>query len=64
MLALAHAWRDGDDAEAERLQGEVRAAEKALAQEPTLVALKRGVSELLAERGARYPAALRSPLGT
>ena len=28
-----------------------------------LVALKRGVSELMAERGARYPAALRSPLG-
>ena len=63
VLALAHAWRDGDDAEAERLQEEVRVAERKLADEPPLVALKRGVSDLLAERGARYPAALRSPLG-
>jgi len=62
VLALAQAWRD-DDPEAERLQEEVRAAERELAQEPPLVALKRGVSELLAERGARYPSALRSPLG-
>jgi N-acetylneuraminate lyase len=62
VLALAHAWRDGDDG-AERLQEEVRAAENALAQEPPLVALKRGVSELMAARGSRYPAALRSPLG-
>jgi dihydrodipicolinate synthase/N-acetylneuraminate lyase len=60
VLALAAAWHDG---EAERLQEEVRAAERALAREPALVALKRGVSELMAERGARYPAALRSPLG-
>ena len=52
------------DDEAERLQEEVRAAERELAQEPPLVALKRGVSELLAERGSRYPSALRSPLGT
>jgi len=64
VLALAHAWRDGDDAEAERLQEEVRQAERALAQKAPLVALKRGVSQLLAERGARYPAALRSPLGS
>ena len=64
VLALAEAWRDGRGDEAERLQEEVRAAERELAQEPPLVALKRGVSELMAERGARYPAALRSPLGT
>jgi len=64
VLALAAAWRDGDDEGAERLQEEVRAAERALAQEPPLVALKRGVSELMAERGSRYPSALRSPLGT
>jgi 4-hydroxy-tetrahydrodipicolinate synthase len=62
VLALARAWRD-DDPEAERLQEEVRAAERELAQEPPLVALKRGVSELMAARGARYPSALRSPLG-
>jgi dihydrodipicolinate synthase/N-acetylneuraminate lyase len=63
VLALAHAWRDGRDDEAERLQEEVRAAEQELAREPALVALKRGVSELMAERGERYPSALRSPLG-
>ena len=63
VLALAEAWRDGRDDEAERLQEEVRAAERELAQEPPLVALKRGVSELLADRGSRYPSALRSPLG-
>jgi 4-hydroxy-tetrahydrodipicolinate synthase len=63
ILALAEAWRDGRDDEAERLQEEIRAAERELAQEPPLVALKRGVSELMAERGERYPSALRSPLG-
>ena len=63
VLALAQAWRDGRDDEAERLQEEVRAAERELAQEPPLVALKRGVSELMAERGSSYPSALRSPLG-
>ena len=63
ILALAQAWRDGRDEEAERLQEEVRAAERALAEESPLVALKRGVSELMAERGSRYPSALRSPLG-
>jgi 4-hydroxy-tetrahydrodipicolinate synthase len=62
VLALAAAWRD-EDPEAEQLQEEVRAAERALAQEPPLVALKRGVSELMAGRGSRYPSALRSPLG-
>jgi 4-hydroxy-tetrahydrodipicolinate synthase len=63
ILALAEAWRDGRDEEAGQLQEEVRAAERALAEEPPLVALKRGVSELMAERGSRYPSALRSPLG-
>ena len=63
ILALAEAWRDGRDEEAERLQEEIRAAERELAQETALVALKRGVAELMAERGSRYPAALRSPLG-
>jgi dihydrodipicolinate synthase/N-acetylneuraminate lyase len=62
VLALAAAWRDGSG-DAERLQEEVRQAEKALALQPPLVALKRGVSELMAARGSRYPSALRSPLG-
>jgi 4-hydroxy-tetrahydrodipicolinate synthase len=63
VLGIAAAWRDGDDEAAERVQEEVRAAERELAREPALVALKRGVSELMAGRGERYPAALRSPLG-
>jgi 4-hydroxy-tetrahydrodipicolinate synthase len=62
VLALAQAWRD-ESPEADALQEEVRAAERALAQEPALVALKRGVAERLAERGSSYPSALRSPLG-
>ena len=64
VLALAHAWRDGRDAEAEQLQAEVRAAERELAAGPPLVRLKAGVAELMAARGSRYPSALRSPLGT
>ena len=63
IVALAHAWRDGDDEEAERLQAEVRVAEQELKASPPLVALKAGVAELMAERGSRYPSALRSPLG-
>jgi 4-hydroxy-tetrahydrodipicolinate synthase len=64
VLALAAAWRDGDDEGAEQLQEQVRAAEQELAREPALVALKRGVAELMAERGSRYPSALRRPLGS
>ncbi|HYH88707.1 MAG TPA: dihydrodipicolinate synthase family protein [Solirubrobacteraceae bacterium] len=64
IVALAYAWRDGDDQEAERLQAEVRTAEQELKASPPLVALKAGVAALMAERGSRYPSALRSPLGT
>ena len=64
VLALAAAWRSGDDAEAERLQGEVRTTEQELNAGPPLVGLKAAVAELMAERGERYPAALRNPLGT
>ena len=64
-LALADAWRDGDDDEAERLQDEVRAAERdARARSRRSWRSSAASSELMAERGARYPAALRSPLGT
>jgi dihydrodipicolinate synthase/N-acetylneuraminate lyase len=62
VLALAAAWRDGSD-DAERLQEEVRAAEREVTAGPPLVRLKAAVSGLMAARGARYPAALRSPLG-
>jgi len=64
LVALARAWRDGDDEEAERLQVEVAEAERAITTGQPLVALKTGVAELLAARGVAYPAALRSPLGT
>jgi dihydrodipicolinate synthase/N-acetylneuraminate lyase len=64
QLALAAAWRDGDDAEAERLQEEVRAVERELAAGSPLSGLKQRVAELMAACGAHYPAGLRSPLGT
>jgi dihydrodipicolinate synthase/N-acetylneuraminate lyase len=63
VLALAAAWHAGDDAEAERLQEKVRATERAVNAGPPLVGLKQAVAALMAERGGRYPAALRSPLG-
>jgi dihydrodipicolinate synthase/N-acetylneuraminate lyase len=63
VLALAAAWHAGDDAEAERLQEEVRAAEREINAGPPLVGLKKAVAALMAERGEHYPAALRSPLG-
>ena len=63
VLALAAAWHAGDDAEAERLQEEVRAAEREINAGPPLVGLKKAVAALMAERGAHYPAALRQPAG-
>jgi dihydrodipicolinate synthase/N-acetylneuraminate lyase len=63
VLALAAAWQAREDTEAERLQDEVRAVEKAVTGGPPLVGLKAAVSELMAARGSHYPAALRSPLG-
>ena len=64
VLALALAWHAGDDAEAERLQEEVRVTEREINAGPPLVGLKQAVAALMAERGEHYPAALRSPLGT
>ena len=64
LVALARAWRAGDDEEAERLQVDVAEAERAITSGSALVALKAGVAELMAARGVAYPAALRSPLGT
>ncbi len=59
LIALAEAWRDGRDDDAERLQAEVAELDGR-----PLVALKADVAEAMAARGARYPSALRSPLGT
>jgi 4-hydroxy-tetrahydrodipicolinate synthase len=64
IVALAEAWRDGHDDEAERLQAEVAGLEQRIASGRPLVTLKTDVAEAMAARGARYPSALRSPLGT
>ena len=64
IVELAQAWRDGDDDEAERLQEEIARARAAVRAGPPLVTLKSDVAEAMAARGARYPSALRSPLGT
>jgi 4-hydroxy-tetrahydrodipicolinate synthase len=64
IVELAQAWLERRDEDAERLQADVAEAERQLAAGPPLVALKTGVAEAMAARGARYPSALRSPLGT
>jgi 4-hydroxy-tetrahydrodipicolinate synthase len=63
IVALAGAWRAGDDEEAERLQAEIVATEAEVRAGRPLVGLKAAVAEAMAARGARYPSALRSPLG-
>ena len=64
IVALARAFGDGRDEEAERLQAEIAELERAIRAGPALVGLKSAVAEAMAKRGARYPAAPRSPLGT
>ena len=63
IVALGDAWRAGDDAEAERLQAEIVETEARVRAGRPLVGLKTAVAEAMAARGARYPSALRSPLG-
>ena len=63
IVALGDAWRAGDDAEAERLQAEIVETEAKVRAGRPLVGLKTAVAEAMAARGARYPSALRSPLG-
>jgi 4-hydroxy-tetrahydrodipicolinate synthase len=63
IVDLAQAWLDRHDDEAESLQEEIQELERRLAARP-LVTLKSDVAEAMAARGARYPSALRSPLGT
>jgi 4-hydroxy-tetrahydrodipicolinate synthase len=63
IVDLAQAWLDRHDEEAESLQEEIQELERRLAARP-LVTLKSDVAEAMAARGARYPSALRSPLGT
>jgi dihydrodipicolinate synthase/N-acetylneuraminate lyase len=61
-VALARAVGDGRDADAERAQADVAAAEEGLRAAGGIPAFKRAVAERLAERGAAYPAAVRAPL--
>jgi dihydrodipicolinate synthase/N-acetylneuraminate lyase len=63
VVALARAFADDRQADAERLQAEVAELEREVRQGPPLVRLKTAVAEVMRERGARYGAALRSPLG-
>jgi 4-hydroxy-tetrahydrodipicolinate synthase len=64
IVELAQAWLDRHDDEAESLQDEIQELERRLTSGRPLVTLKRDVAEAMAARGARYPSALRSPLGT
>jgi dihydrodipicolinate synthase/N-acetylneuraminate lyase len=63
LVALARAYAEGREQDAERLQDEVTALEDEVTAGPALVGLKRAVAGAMAERGMRYPAAPRSPLG-
>ena len=64
VVALGDAWRAGDDEEAELLQAEIVESEARVRGGRPLVGLKTAVAEAMTARGARYPSALRSPLGT
>jgi 4-hydroxy-tetrahydrodipicolinate synthase len=63
IVALARAFGDGQDEEAERLQVTIAELEREVTSGPALVGLKSAVAEAMARRGACYRAALRSPLG-
>lgn len=62
LVRLKRAFLDGNVAEAEATQAEIAELRESLSQGPALAALKRALSERLAEQGVRYPAALRAPL--
>jgi 4-hydroxy-tetrahydrodipicolinate synthase len=62
-VALMRAVRDGRDGEAERCQARLHGHDAELRRGgATIPALKRGVAERLAERGAGYPIEVRGPL--
>jgi 4-hydroxy-tetrahydrodipicolinate synthase len=62
LVALTRAFGDGREEEAERLQDAIAELEREITTGPALVGLKSAVAEAMAKRGARYPAAPRSPL--
>jgi len=61
-VALVRAVRAGHDDEAGALQAEMREHDAALRAAGPIPALKRGVAERLADRGAAYGATVRGPL--
>jgi 4-hydroxy-tetrahydrodipicolinate synthase len=63
IVALARAFAEDRQDEAERLQDEIAALERELRAGPPLVRLKAAVADAMAERGARYRPTLRGPLG-
>jgi 4-hydroxy-tetrahydrodipicolinate synthase len=62
LVRLKRAFLDGNMEKAEATQAEIADLRESLSQGPALAALKRAVSERLAEHGVRYPSALRAPL--
>jgi 4-hydroxy-tetrahydrodipicolinate synthase len=63
LAGLKRAFVEGQEGEVERIQREVAELRASFSDGPALAALKRAVSDALAEVGVRYPSALRAPLG-
>jgi 4-hydroxy-tetrahydrodipicolinate synthase len=64
FTALRSALAAGDDAEVDRLEGEITSLKQQVTGEGSTVAgVKRRVRERLADRGVDYPAGLRAPFG-
>jgi len=63
LIRLKRGFLEGRGDENERVQREIAVLRSSLSEGPALVALKRAVSEALAEVGVRYPPGLRAPLG-
>jgi 4-hydroxy-tetrahydrodipicolinate synthase len=63
LVRLERAFLEAREDEAERTQQEIAELRASFSHGPALAALKRAVSEALAEVGVHYPSALRAPLG-
>lgn len=63
LAGLKRTFVEGREGEAERIQREVAELRASFSEGPALAALKRAVSDALADVGVRYPSALRAPLG-
>jgi 4-hydroxy-tetrahydrodipicolinate synthase len=63
LVRLKRAFLEGREEEGEGIQQEIAQLRTSFSQGPALGALKRAVSDALADIGVRYPYALRDPLG-